>query len=812
MTKINITPTNCIKAAQNAGLFCILLGVAVLVGYAQDYTILRSLIPYTEAMRPNTAIGFILSGFALICLSSAYPNKKFEWVGTFLATIVAITGGLTLIQYITGQDFGIDYLLFDETHFPQNTHNISIGRMAPLTATGFFMTGFALIFLHAKKKSENLIRQMTTMIVFFISMFAIIGYLYDVTEFYESNKFTAMAVHTGAGFMVLVLGLVLARPDSDPVALLINKSPTGKLVVRLMPVVILLPFLIGKIRLMGEQAGLYDPAFGVALNALATIFILTVFVWWNARMLIYAEGSIKDSETRMSAAIETSLDGVIIANDQNIIIEWSPQAEKIFGWAANEAIGQKITDMVTSDETDFIHNEGMEHFLESGENRLLSTRIEVKALHRDGHTFPAELTIAAHKIANSYNFIGFIRDISERKANEELLRLAKEQAETANQAKSEFLASMSHEIRTPMNVVVGISNILSRDNVPPEKRKEMLNSLKLSSQALLTLIDDVLDLAKIESQKIELEYLPFRMDNLVNEIIEINQVKAKEKNIALDVEISSLENINFVGDPLRIRQILMNLISNAIKFTNEGRVMLYVETAEDKDNDGYVDIWMRIRDTGIGISSEKLDKIFDKFTQADSSSTRQYGGSGLGLTISRELAELMGGSLTAKSEVGKGSEFTFYLPITKSDHVNTLSEQNISQLKKLRQASSLNILVVESDEASKIVTSHLLNEIGHKHTCVKHSSEAIELLKHKTEEYDAVLIELQLPDMDGFEATKRIRQVEAKNKSQAIPIIAMTSNPNIQDRDKCLNAGMQDYLSKPFTLEQLKLAIDKATN
>lgn len=806
MNEEKLTHKNCIKGAQDAGFFCVLLGVVVLIGWARDFAILRTFLPGMEAMKPNSAIGFILCGFSLICLSSSQPKRLFEWVGSIFATFVSVIGGLTLIQYITDQNFGIDRFMFTEI-VPEGTNQ----RMAPLTAICFFMSGFALIFIHAKNKTENMIRHASTMTVFFISLFVIIGYLYNVNEFYTSNEFSAMAIHAGIGFIILVLGLVLARPDSDPVALLINTSPTGKLVLRMMPVVLLLPFLTGKLRLMGEQAGWYDPTFGVALNALATIFILTGFVWWNARILLRAEENIKDTQARMTAAIETSLDGVIITDEDNVIIEWSPQAEAIFGWNAADAIGQKFSGMITSDTDIFSHHKDIIQTTDNDDRSYLKKRVEVTAQHRDGHTFPAELTITPHKFGDSYNFVAFIRDISERKANEELLRLAKQQAESANQAKSDFLASMSHEIRTPMNVVVGISNILSRDNIPAEKRKEMLNSLKLSSQALLNLIDDVLDLSKIESQKIELEYVPFRLDELVNEIIEINQVKAREKNISLTAEISSIENNRYIGDPLRIRQILMNLVSNAIKFTPQGRVMLYAEATASQD-DGYTDIRINIRDTGIGISKDKLDKIFDKFTQADSYSTRKYGGSGLGLTISRDLAELMGGTLSAKSEKGKGSEFTLHITMAKGDDISDQDYTAISHHKKPRHASSLNVLITESDDASMIVTSHLLSEINHHFTCVKKSAECIEKLKTDHENFDVVLMELQLPDMDGIEATKRIRQIEKKNKLEQIPIIGMTSNPNIQDRDKCIEAGMQYYLSKPFTLEQLRFSLDKVTN
>lgn len=802
MTKKQITHQSCIQGAQNSALFCILLAAVTLIGWTQGVDILNGLFHSMEGMKASAAIGFILCGFSLICLSSAETSRLFEWVGMGCAAMASIIGGLSLVEYFTGQDFSFERMLSLSVKLPE--------RMTPLTAAGFFISGFILLFLNGRGPNENRIRQTATMLVFLLGMFAVIGYLYDVTEFYHTGNFTAISADAGFAFLLLVLGLILARPDSDPVALLINNSPTGQLVLRLLPVVILLPFLIGKLRLMGEQAGLYDPAFGVALNALATIFILTWFVWWNARTLLKAETSIKDSETRISAAIQTSLDGVVMVDEDGRVIEWSRQSEMIFGWSAEEAIGQKMVDLIIPEEYKNAHNRGMERYIETEESRILNQRVEVKALHRDGHTFPAELTIAAHKISGHYNFIGFIRDISERKANEELLRLAKEQAESANQAKSEFLASMSHEIRTPMNVVVGISNILTRDTIAPEKRREMLNTLKLSSQALLNLIDDVLDLAKIESQKIEMEYVSFRLDELITEIVDINQVKAKEKDITLEAEVSALENISFSGDPQRIRQIMMNLVSNAIKFTHRGRVMIYADSITGQNED-YTDIWLRIRDTGIGIAPDKLEKIFDKFTQADSSSTRQYGGSGLGLTISRELTELMGGSLTAKSEENKGSEFTLHLTLAKGD-VNARPVKDKPRLRKIRPGVSLHVLIVESYEANIIVTAHLLNEIGHSFEVVKTGKDAIEKIKTENDQYDAVLMDLQLPDIDGIAAVKRIRQIEKKGNLDPIPVIGMTANASRQDKDRCLEAGMNDYLPKPFTLEQLKSVIDRTTN
>ncbi len=403
-------------------------------------------------------------------------------------------------------------------------------------------------------------------------------------------------------------------------------------------------------------------------------------------------------------------------------------------------------------------------------------------------------------------WVGVIIDMTERhklekqlQKNEKSLRVEKDKAEAANVAKSEFLANMSHELRTPMNAIIGISHILSRQLGLGEKQRTYIETLKSSADTLLMLINDLLDLSKIEAQSMELESIPFELNKILQEISSMMEMRIQEKRLDFHLDIAASADYAFEGDPTKISQIVMNLCSNAIKFTETGGVSLTVKPFDGSQNTANIEII--VRDTGVGIQPEKLDKIFDKFTQADSSITRRYGGTGLGLAITKRLIELMGGSITVSSKPATGSVFTVILPLKIIQTTNSEAQTNaISSSRAPLQSlpsDKPRILVVEDYAANAMVAALYLEEFGYDYDIAESGHEALEKISQKN--YHAILMDVQMQGIDGLETTRMIRERELQSGTgNRIRIIGLTANAMISDRELCLAAGMDDYLTKPY--------------
>ncbi|AZZ36345.1 hypothetical protein CIK05_05920 [Bdellovibrio sp. qaytius] len=503
-----------------------------------------------------------------------------------------------------------------------------------------------------------------------------------------------------------------------------------------------------------------------------------------------AHKAMTENEQKFRALFENSYDTIMVSRD-NIVLEVNDAFPRVFGFAKEEIIGHSLLLVANPSETTKI---------QKNISQGVELPYEVECLHKDGSALTILVTGKTITLKGENIRMATLRDVTAQKKLERALRDSETKALEVARAKSEFLANMSHEIRTPLNGVMGMVNLIGETALDSEQRK-YLEMIRTSADALLTIVNDILDFSKIEAKKLNLEMIDFELKPAVEDIRQILSFAASHKGLVFECHYDQNLTKYITGDPTRLRQIILNLASNAIKFTAKGSVIIGVkEVLRDGQK---VKLKFSIQDTGIGIPAAAIKNLFQSFSQVDASTTRKYGGTGLGLSICRQLVEMMGGEIGVNSTEKVGSEFWFTItfpivPFLKDANLVKIDFKNTVQ-KKWR------ILIAEDNTVNQMIVKSMLQKPGHTLTIVANGQEAIDALNIAP--YDVVLMDCQMPEMDGFEATKQIRKSAGAWKD--IPIIAMTANAMAGDRERCLAAGMNDYVSKPMRVEDLLTALQK---
>ena len=511
-----------------------------------------------------------------------------------------------------------------------------------------------------------------------------------------------------------------------------------------------------------------------------------------------AEMAREESDARIRGIVETAADAIITINEAGMMQSYNSAAEEVFGYSPLEAIGQNVSMLMPSPYQEE-HDGHLQRYLSGHTSTIFGKSRELVGKRKDGTSFPMELSVSEIKVGTRHTFTGIVRDISDRKQHEQDLREAKERAEMAVTAKSQFLATMSHEIRTPMNGVIGMTGLLLETPLSTEQR-QFAETVRSSGETLLKIINDILDFSKIEAGKLEFELIPFDLRTTLEESLELLAEAAGKKNLELVGLVFANVPTALQGDPGRLRQIFMNLVGNAIKFTSAGEII--VKVSSHKETQDTVDIRVEIHDSGEGIPSDVLPKLFRPFSQADSSTTRRHGGTGLGLAICKQLVHQMSGEIGVENRAEGGSTFWFTAQFQKQPE----SEANLSQ--EPVALENLRICGVDDHPTNRQLLEQYFQYWHIDGTLVEKPSDCLALLQQQAQNgtpYDLAILDMEMPEMDGFELARLIKSDENLNATR---LILLTSLGRRGDAAAAHQCGFSGYLTKPIRKAQLQACME----
>ena len=547
-------------------------------------------------------------------------------------------------------------------------------------------------------------------------------------------------------------------------------------------------------RLLGQTGA---TAVALILGLAALLFVLDRLL----TRVSLRDQALKTSSARLASTVAASLDAIVTANEAGEIVEFNSSAEHIFGWSREEVIGQKMEHTIIPHHHRAAHIAGMVRYLASGDPHVVDKgRVELSALRKTGEEFPVELNITSVQSDGGALFIAYLRDISAQKINERQLIDARDRAENMDRAKSKFLAIMSHEMRTPLNGILGVLDLLRTSDLD-DKQREYIRVAAASSEILMGQVNEAVDIARIEMGSMTLSPQPFALAPEIDRVVDVLSPLAQEKGLGLELDFDQGMARSFQGDGARIGQILTNLLGNAIKFTDSGSVTVKVSGIHGPET---TEATIAVHDTGCGILKDRLEDIFEDFVVLAHGVGRQNRGDGLGLSISRKVARLMGGDLTVQSTIDTGSVFVLTLPLPRYKTEPIAAGPSPAATPLAAPTVRKDILIVEDNAINRSVLRDMLESLGHVVTEAENGEAGVQAVQAQT--FDLILMDISMPVMDGIDAAAHIRREPGPN--QHARMVGLTAHGREEYRDQATAAGMDDFFTKPIRLATLRSLVD----